>query len=88
MAVYNLTLKPSVEKDLRKIPASFVRLIIPKISQLSSDPFPPKSAKLAGGGHYYRIRIGDYRVIYEVYHSSKEVVVHYVRHRSEVYRSF
>lgn len=87
MAVYNLLLKPSVEKDLNKIPSYFVRLILKKTSQLAAQPLPPQSVKLAGADHYYRIRVGDYRIVYEVDPALRQVVVHYVRHRRDVYRS-
>ena len=87
MGVYNLSFKPSVEKDLRKIPSTLSRVILQKIEQLSQNPISPKTIKLAGGDNFYRIRVGDYRVIYSVDHPTQQVIIHYVRHRREVYRS-
>ena len=86
MASYKVLLKPSVEKDLRALPQSVVGRIFKKIEALQDEPFPRQSTKLAGAEHLYRIRIGDYRVIYSVDKDLKQVTVHYVRHRREVYR--
>lgn len=57
-----------------------------RIESLAANPFPPKSLKLAGAERLYRIRVGDYRVVYEVVAEAKQVLVHHVRHRREVYR--
>ena len=86
MATYRVVLKPSVEKDLRPLPKSIVARIMKHIEGLSDDPFPDGTAKLAGTEQTYRIRVGDYRVIYGVDKATKQVTVHYVRHRREVYR--
>jgi len=60
--------------------------IMKRIAALSDSPFPDQSIKLAGTGQVYRIRIGDYRVVYGVEKEGRQVIVHYVRHRREVYR--
>jgi len=57
------------------------------IEALSDDPLPRQSTKLAGAEHLYRIRVGDYRVIYTIDHQAKQVIVHYVRHRRDAYRN-
>jgi mRNA interferase RelE/StbE len=87
MGVYNLFQKPSVEKDFRKIPSAIARTIFKKIEQLAVQPIPPQAIKLTGADRFYRIRVGDYRIIYEVDHSELRITVHYVRHRRDVYRS-
>jgi mRNA interferase RelE/StbE len=86
MGSYNLTFKPSVEKDLEGIPRSTVMRILKRIEGLALDPFPPNSVKLSGSERLYRIRVGDYRVVYEVEARARLVVIHYVRHRRDVYR--
>jgi mRNA interferase RelE/StbE len=86
MASYSLLLKPSVEKDLRPLPSSVVQRVLRKIEALPSEPNPPQSVKLTGAEHLFRIRVGDYRVIYGIDHEAKVVTVHYVRHRKEAYR--
>ena len=86
MATHRVVLKPSVEKDLRQLPKSMVARIMKRIGALSDDPFPDQSIKVAGTEQLYRIRIGDYRVVYGVDKADRQVIVHYVRHRREVYR--
>ena len=88
MASYKVVFKPSVEKDLRALPLSIVGRVFKKIEALQDEPFPRQSTKLTGAEHLYRIRVGDYRVIYSVEKDLKHVIVHYVRHRREVYRQY
>jgi mRNA interferase RelE/StbE len=82
----SLSYRPSVEKDLQSIPPSFVARIIARIERLPSDPFPPQSAKLQGAERLYRLRVGDYRIVYEVDLDALHIIVQYVRHRRDVYR--
>jgi mRNA interferase RelE/StbE len=86
MASYKVVPKPSVEKDLRSLPKSTILRVMKQIDGLASDPFPRQTAKLEGGEELYRIRFGDYRVIYGVNREAKVVTIHHVRHRREVYR--
>ena len=86
MASYSLTYRPSVEKDLQSIPRSIVARIIARMERLPSDPFPPQSAKLQGAERLYRLRVGDYRIVYEVDTNALHIIVQYVRHRRDVYR--
>jgi mRNA interferase RelE/StbE len=86
VASYSLSYKPSVEKDLQPIPRSIVGRIVERIEGLLSDPFPPQSAKLQGAERLYRLRVGDYRIVYEVNREVMQIIVQYVRHRREVYR--
>jgi mRNA interferase RelE/StbE len=87
MPSYNISLKPSVEKDLRSLPKSTVVRVIEQIEGLKTDPLPRKALKLSNAEHLYRIRVGDYRIVYEVDTKTRQVLIHYVRHRREVYRS-
>jgi len=86
VASYSLAFKPSVEKDLRSIPHSIVTRIIAHIDRLPSDPFPLQSAKLQGAERLYRLRVGDYRVVYEVDTEERVIIVQHIRHRRDVYR--
>jgi mRNA interferase RelE/StbE len=86
VASYSLSYRPSVEKDIQSIPRSFVARIIARIERLPSDPFPPQSAKLQGAERLYRLRVGDYRIVYEVDLDALHIIVQYVRHRRDVYR--
>ena len=87
MASYKVTPKPSVEKDLRLLPKAAIARVVNSFERLAEDPFPRQALKLEGGKQLYRLRVGDYRVLYSVNQTAKEVIIHYVRHRRDVYRS-
>ena len=61
--------------------------MIEHIERLRIDPFPRQALKLAGADRLYRLRVGDYRIIYEVDVDAHLVLIHYIRHRREAYRS-
>ena len=86
MASFRLTLKSSVEKDLRRLDRSVVPRIISAIEDLADNPFPGSSKRLIGSKQTYRLRVGDYRVVYIVNPATGEIEVQRVRHRREVYR--
>ncbi|MBM4444957.1 MAG: type II toxin-antitoxin system RelE/ParE family toxin [Chloroflexi bacterium] len=86
MASYSLLYRPSVEKDLRSLPREAIARIVRQIDALQQDPLPRHSVKLAGSEGLYRIRVGNYRVVYGVDRHARQVTVHYVRHRRDVYR--
>ena len=86
MASYNLILRPSVEKDFRHLPHPLIQKILHRIEGLKTEPFPYQAIKLSGAEHLYRIRVGDYRIVYEVDTAARQVTIYYVRHRREVYR--
>ena len=86
MASFEVILKPSVEKDFLSLPKPVVGRVLHRIEELKANPFPPQSSKLQGAEHLYRIRVGDYRIVYKVDSTAKVVLVQHVRHRREVYR--
>jgi mRNA interferase RelE/StbE len=86
MGSYSLIVKKSVEKDLRKIPKDLHSNIFEHIEKLAIDPVPHDSHKLTGADNLYRIRAGEYRLIYQVLHDIREVTVILIRHRSIAYR--
>lgn len=88
MASYRLDLRPSLQKDFRSLPRELVPRVWEKIEALTNDPLPRGAAKMEGSEGLYRIRIGDYRVIYSVDFGAHVILVQYVRHRREVYRRF
>jgi mRNA interferase RelE/StbE len=85
VAAYELLLRPSVEKDLKKIPAADLRRILVRIEALREDHRPPGSVKLSGE-EYYRVRQGDYRIVYEILDDKLIVTVVKVGHRRDIYR--
>jgi mRNA interferase RelE/StbE len=86
MASYEIQWKHSAEKDLRGIDRQFITRLLEAIDSLSDDPFPSQHRKLYGSESSYRIRIGDYRVIYQVDLEKKIIVIYHVRHRKDIYR--
>ena len=86
MASFNLQWRSSTKKDFRKLPLREIQRVLVEVELLTENPFPHGSEKLAGTEHTHRIRVGDYRVIYEVFAGSKIVEVQRVRHRKDVYR--
>jgi mRNA interferase RelE/StbE len=85
MARYELTFKPSVAKDLRDIPGADVQRILARIETLRDDPRPPGCEKLSAQERY-RIRQGNYRILYTVADAELMVEVVKVGHRRDVYR--
>jgi mRNA interferase RelE/StbE len=86
MASYHVEIARSAVKDLRGIDRSWIPKIMATIESLESDPRPSGCKKLVGSEHTYRIRIGDYRVVYELRDDKLIVLVVRVRHRRDVYR--
>jgi mRNA interferase RelE/StbE len=82
---YAVHLKRSAEKELAGLPNKMHRKIIERLLSLQDNPRPPGSKKL-GGGERYRIRIGDYRVLYTIDDAMQKIEVSAVGHRREVYR--
>lgn len=86
MESYSLQWRNSTRKDIRSLPRQEVARIVAAVAQLACDPMPHGSQKLSGSERTYRIRVGDYRVVYEVFTDSHIVEVQRVRHRKDVYR--
>ena len=86
MDPYSVAFKKSAEKDLRKIPKEIIPHIFEHVENLAREPVPHDAYKLASAENLYRIRVSDYRVIYQVLHQSREVTVIYIRHRGVAYR--
>jgi len=71
---------------LRKLPPNAADRIVEAVENLAENPFPHGVEKLSGSEHAYRIRLGDYRIVYEIIVESKLVEIQRVRHRKDVYR--
>ena len=70
MADFRIEWRKSTKKDLRRIPPVDVARIVEVVTMLADDPVPIGAVKLSGSEKAYRHRVGDYRVIYEVYSST------------------
>ena len=86
MDCFTITWRKSTKKDLRKIPLGDVAKIIGAVEELALNPFPDGHKKLTGTHHAYRIRVGNYRVLYEVLGRVLTIDVIKVAHRKDVYR--
>ncbi len=86
MEPFSIQWRNSTRKDIRRLPRQEVARVVEAVSQLANEPLPPGSEKLSGAERTYRIRVGDYRVIYEVFSDLHVVEVQRVRHRKDVYR--
>ncbi|MCX6620949.1 MAG: type II toxin-antitoxin system RelE/ParE family toxin [Acidobacteria bacterium] len=85
MANYDVTLTSSAAKELEKLSGQVIARIFPRLESLVADPRPSGCKKLRGGDSEWRIRVGDYRVVYTIDDASWRVVVTRIRHRSEAY---
>jgi mRNA interferase RelE/StbE len=83
---YRLELSPRAGRDLKKLPAQVQVRLKAHIDALAKNPRPHGVSKLRGDPNAYRIRVGDYRVLYEVHDQVLVVIVLKVADRKEAYR--
>ena len=86
MSQYVLRWKKSAQKELRKLPKATVIKLVALAESLADDPHPAGCRKLTGTDHTYRVRAGDYRLIYQIHNGQLIIEVVKVGHRKEVYR--
>jgi mRNA interferase RelE/StbE len=85
MDSYSIAWKRSATQELKRLPREIVGRIVKAVEQLSTDPYPSGVRKLIGSEHTYRIRVGDYRVIYDVMASALVIEIIRVGHRRDIY---
>jgi mRNA interferase RelE/StbE len=83
---YRVVIEEGTARAIRKLARDVQRLVIARIERLAENPRPPGSRKLEGAGSFYRVRVGDYRVVYRIEDEALLVLVVRVAHRSDVYR--
>jgi mRNA interferase RelE/StbE len=83
---YNIEIKPSAQKALAKIPQPQRGRIAKRIDRLATEPRPKDSKKLSTEDSLYRVRVGDYRIIYQVEDDVLLVLVVGIGSRGDVYR--
>lgn len=86
MASFDLRWKRSAIKELRDLPHEVIPKIHSAVDSLVSNPLPPHSKKLTGSTDSYRIRVGDYRIVYSVYKDILVIEVVRVGHRQRIYK--
>lgn len=84
--LYAVELRPAARRSLREFPRSDVVRLVAAIESLSANPRPRGVKKLAGIDNLYRIRVGDYRVVYQIHDDRLVILVVRIGHRREVYR--
>lgn len=83
---YAIQFKPTALRQLEKLSRDLQKRIASKVQALRDEPFPPGCKKLFGETDTWRVRIGDYRIIYRVHRNVLLILVINIGHRRDVYR--
>ena len=83
---YRVIVKPAAERQLKRLDREVQRRLIRQLEKLADDPHPVGTHKLRGSKNLYRMRVGDYRIVYEVQARRLMVLVVRIGHRRDVYR--
>jgi mRNA interferase RelE/StbE len=87
MACYSILWKPKAEKELRALPKTIIHAIVTTVEGLAINPYPANTKKLKGTAKFYfRVRTGNYRIIYEVHNQELIIDIIEVGHRKDIYR--
>lgn len=86
MVKYKIEFKKSASKELKSLPKKEIKRILQSIDQLIENPRPINSKKLSAS-EKYRLRVGDYRVLYEIQDGVLIIYIIRIAHRKEVYKS-
>lgn len=84
--VYEVLLTGRAERDLRHLPDTVHERVASVLKRLCSNPRPQGCTKMVGATSDWRIRVEDYRVIYEIEDKTRTVRIMFIRHRREAYR--
>jgi mRNA interferase RelE/StbE len=88
MADYSITFARTARKELENLRPHDADRVLKKIELLGENPRLPGTIKLHGVKNLWRLRLGDYRVIYSINDSAKTIDVSLIRHRRDVYQDF
>ena len=86
MVSYQIEWKRSAIKEVRKLPQQVISKIVVAVDGLALDPHPQGCRKLVGSENTFRIRVGDYRVLYNIFENKLIVEIVRVGHRKDVYK--
>ncbi len=86
MASYKIEWKQSAKKELKKLDKQIIPRILQAVENLADNPYSLGSKKLIGSDYIYRIRVGDYRIVYKIKSSVLTIEIIKVGHRREIYR--
>jgi mRNA interferase RelE/StbE len=82
---YQIVIARSARRELERLPKQVARRLLSRIDSLQQNPRPPGSIKRIGSDDLWRVRSGDYRIVYRVNDSTRVVDVLVVRHRRDAY---
>lgn len=83
--MFTLYFAKQPEKFLKRCDPNLTESILKKIQMLNSDPVPHKARKVVNEEHTFRVRVGDYRVIYKIFWAKNEILVVAIKKRSRAY---
>lgn len=84
---YRIEVKKSAAKTLKKIPKADRKRIVDKIDNLAKSPPNPDITKMKGNNPFYKVRIGDYRIVYEIQDEVLLILIIKIGHRKDIYRN-
>ena len=82
---YEIIIKPSAQKDLNKLPAKELKRVVTRLEQLSDNPRPIGVQKLSDE-EGYRIRSGNYRILFIINDELKNIFIYRIKHRKDAYK--
>ncbi|MBI2980432.1 MAG: type II toxin-antitoxin system RelE/ParE family toxin [Chloroflexi bacterium] len=85
--MYKIDLRRRAQRGLDRLPSDDFRAVLNAVQKLANNPRPRGVDKLRSAGGWWRVRQGDYRIIYDIDDDRKIVTVLYIGHRREIYRS-
>ena len=83
---YRVVVAPAAERAFHKLPKELRKRIIQRVEALAANPRPANSKKLKGDEDFYRVRVGDWRIVYQIEKQRLVVLVVRIGHRRDVYR--
>ena len=83
---WEVRFKPSALREFRDLPGNMQTRVGRRLDSLASDPRPQGVQKLEGGADFYRVRVGDYRIVYAIDDPARIVFIAKIGHRGDAYR--
>ena len=84
---YRIEIKRSAAKSLKKIPKANRKRIVDKIDSLAESPPNPDTTKMKGNNPFHKVRVGDYRIVYEIQEDVLMILVVKIGHRKDIYKN-
>jgi mRNA interferase RelE/StbE len=86
--MYAIKYRRSVAKDLRRLPKNLLPAGVKRIQKLAKNPMPAGASKLRGTDNMYRVRQGDYRIVYSIENRQLIIIIVRVAHRKDAYKNW